>query len=40
MESAPVIISTTISNYKAAAKKALERYADAIIAKAIVMKSE
>lgn len=38
MESNPVVISTTKEKYKAAAKKALENFADTFIAKAKVMK--
>ena len=38
LESTPVIISTTKDAYKKAAKKALERYADAFVAKANAMK--
>lgn len=38
MESTPVVISTTKEKYKAAARQALERYADTFIAKALVMK--
>ena len=37
-EMQPVVIETTKAKYKAAAKEALERYADAFIAKALQMK--
>lgn len=40
MESDPVVISTTREKYKAAAKKALEKYADAFIAKIKQMKKD
>jgi hypothetical protein len=40
MESDPVVISTTKENYKAAAKKALEKYADAFVAKLKQMKKD
>lgn len=40
MESTPVVISTTKEKYKAAAKQALERYADTFIAKALVLKKD
>ena len=36
----PVVIETTCAQYKEAAKKALERYADAFIAKAVEMKKD
>ena len=34
----PVVIETTRSKYKTTAKKSLEKYADAFIAKSILMK--
>lgn len=40
MESDPVVISTTREKYKAAAKKALEKYADAFIAKLLQLKKD
>lgn len=36
----PVIVETTRSEYKAAAKKACEKYADAFVAKAVMMKKD
>jgi hypothetical protein len=39
LESTPVVITTTREKYKDAAKKALEHYADAFIAKAKELKS-
>lgn len=40
MESDPVVISTTKEKYKTAAKKALEKYADAFVAKLLQMKKD
>lgn len=40
MESDPVVITTTKDKYKAAAKKALEKYADAMVAKFMAMKKD
>jgi hypothetical protein len=39
LESTPVVITTTREKYKVAAKKALEKYADAFVAKTLQMKS-
>ena len=36
----PVIVETTRAEYKAAAKKACEKYADAFVAKAMIMKKD
>ena len=36
----PVIVETTKAEYKAAAKKACEKYADAFVAKAVIMKKD
>jgi hypothetical protein len=40
MESDPVVISTTKEKYKTAAKKALEKYADAFVARLLQMKKD
>ncbi len=39
-EMKPVVIETTKAQYKAAAKKALEKYADAFVAKVQIMKKD